>query len=60
MDPTLLDMIIGDESSSNVSDTIKNILYTKASEKVEGIRPEVNNALLSVEDDTEEWVLINN
>ena len=54
MDPDLLDMIIGDESSSNVSDTIKNILYTKASEKVKGIRPEVNNALLSVEDDTEE------
>ncbi len=54
MDSDILDMIIGDESSSNVSDTIKNILYTKASEKVEGIRPEVNNTLLSAEDDTEE------
>lgn len=56
MDQDLLDMIISDESSSNVSDKIKEILYAKSAGKIEGIRPEINNSMLSVdaEDSDEE------
>ena len=49
----LLDMIISDESSSSVSDKIKGILYTKSAERVEGMRPEVNNSMLSGESEEE-------
>ena len=37
----LMDMIIADESPSAISDRIKDILYTKSAEKVDGFRPEV-------------------
>jgi hypothetical protein len=43
----LMDMIIDDESPSNISNRIKDVLYTKTAEKVEGLRPEVANALFS-------------
>jgi len=56
MDQDLLDMIISDESSSSVSDKIKEILYTKSAGKVEGIRPEINNSMFTAdsEDSDEE------
>jgi len=51
----LLDMIIGDESPSTVSDKIKDILFDKSSEKIEAIRPSINNSLFNSEvEDTEE------
>ena len=37
----LMDMIIADESPSNISDKIKDILFTKSAEKVDAFRPEV-------------------
>lgn len=37
----LMDMIIADESPSNISDTIKDMLYSKSAEKVDAFRPEV-------------------
>tara|TARA_B100000686_G_C16661407_1_gene901156 strand:+ start:383 stop:574 length:192 start_codon:yes stop_codon:yes gene_type:complete len=38
----LVDLIVTDDSSaSDVSDKIKEILYTKSAEKIEGLRPEV-------------------
>ena len=37
----LMDMIISDESPSNISDTIKDMLYTKSAEKVDAFRPDV-------------------
>ena len=37
----LMDMIIADESPSTISDKIKDILYAKSSDKVDGYRPEV-------------------
>ena len=42
-----MDMIIADESPSNISDRIKDILYTKTAGKVEGLKPEVANAMFS-------------
>ena len=37
----LMDMIISDESPSNISDTIKDMLYAKSAEKVDSFRPDV-------------------
>ena len=37
----LMDMIIADESPSNISDKIKDILFAKSAEKVDAFRPEV-------------------
>ena len=50
----ILDMIIGDESPSNVSDKIKDLLYAKTSEKVEALRPEVSNSMFDIEDEVED------
>ena len=43
----LLDMVVNDASPSDVSDKIKDILYTKSSEKIEGIRPEINTTFVN-------------
>ena len=37
----LMDMIIADESPSNISDTIKDMLYAKSAEKIDAFRPDV-------------------
>ncbi len=37
----LLDMIIADESPSQISDKIKDILFTKSAEKIDSFRPEI-------------------
>jgi hypothetical protein len=38
----LMDMLVTpDESSSQISDKIKDILFAKSAEKIEGIRPNV-------------------
>ena len=34
-------MIIADESPSNISDRIKDMLFAKSAEKVDAFRPEV-------------------
>lgn len=35
----LLDMIIADESPSQISDKIKEILFSKSAEKIDAFRP---------------------
>jgi hypothetical protein len=37
----LMDMIIADESPSQISDKIKDLLFSKAAEKVDEFRPTV-------------------
>jgi len=37
----LLDMIVADESPSQVSDKIKEILFAKSAEKIDAFRPDV-------------------
>ena len=37
----LMDMIIDDDSPSNISDKIKDILFTKSADKVDAFRPDV-------------------
>lgn len=37
-----MDMLVSkDESASQISDKIKDLLFTKSAEKIEGIRPDV-------------------
>jgi hypothetical protein len=37
----LVDMIVSDAKSSEISDYIKNILHTKSSEKIDELKPAV-------------------
>ena len=41
----LMDMIVTDESPSQISDKIKDLLFTKASERVDSFRPDIANSL---------------
>ena len=41
----LMDMIATDESPSQISDKIKELLFTKASEKIDNFRPAVANSM---------------
>lgn len=58
----LLDMIIADESPSQISDAIKDVLYAKSAERVDAFRPLVANSIftgedqIEVEDETEEEI----
>jgi len=57
----LMDMMVSDESPSQISDTIKDMLYAKTAERVDAFRPVVANSLFGddteiedeIEDDTE-------
>jgi len=41
----LLDMIAADESPSQISDKIKDLLFTKSAEKIDSFRPAVASSL---------------
>ena len=49
----LLDMIVADESPSQISDAIKDILYAKSAERVDTFRPMVSNGMFSDQDQFE-------
>jgi len=51
MDPTLVDKIITGDSAAEISDYIKNTLFTKSAAKIDSVRPEVAAQLFG---DTEE------
>ena len=54
-----MDMIDTDESASQITDKIKDLLYTKSAEKVELARPLVANSIFGdqeVEVDDEEQI----
>ena len=42
----LMDMIVADETPSNISDKIKDLLYAKSAEKVDAFRPKVASSVL--------------
>lgn len=55
----LLDMIITDESPSQISDKIKELLFAKSAEKIDAYRPEVAMSMfdqnnVDVEEESEE------
>lgn len=51
----LIDLIVSDGSSSQISDNIKDILFKKSAENIETIRPQVATSLFddSINLDTE-------
>ena len=50
----LIDLIATDSAASDVSDKIKEILYTKASDRVDSARPYVAASMFGDEDNTED------
>ena len=56
MDPTLVDKIIAGDSATEISDYIKDTLFTKSSAKINDVRPEVAAQLFgdNEEDSTED------
>jgi hypothetical protein len=50
----LMDMIASDESPSQISDKIKELLFAKASGKVDEFRPFVANSMFDAEDESAE------
>ena len=56
MNPTaeLTDMLTGGSSSTEVADKIKDLLYAKASEKIDAFRPQVADNLFGEPEQEEE------
>ncbi len=50
----LLDMIAADESPSQISDKIKELLFTKSAEKIDEFRPAVAMSMFGQEEQEEE------
>ena len=50
----LMDMIIADKSPSQISDRIKDMLFAKSAERVDGYRPEVAKNSFNADDDSSE------
>ena len=51
----LIDMIVTDESPSDISDKIKELLFAKSAQEIESVRPEVASSMFdySVEEESE-------
>ena len=52
----LMNLMIADESPSEISDSIKNHLFAKATSKVDALKPAVANAMMGYELESEEDV----
>ena len=52
----LLNMIQTDESPSQVSDKIKELLFAKSAEKIDGYRSSVASSLFNSDEESEETV----
>tara|TARA_X000000368_G_scaffold387176_1_gene347697 strand:+ start:630 stop:911 length:282 start_codon:yes stop_codon:yes gene_type:complete len=55
----LMDMITKDESPSQISDRIKDMLFSKSAERIDAFKPEVANSLFGdqeVEDEVEDEI----
>ena len=52
----LMNLMISDESPSDISDSIKNQLFAKAGARVDALKPSVANAMLGYEIESEEDV----
>ena len=52
----LMNLVIADESPSEISDSIKNQLFAKAGARVDAVKPAVANAMLGYEIESEEDV----
>ena len=50
----LMNLMIADESPSEISDSIKNQLFAKAGARVDAVKPDVANAMMGYEIESEE------
>ena len=50
----LLDMIATDESPSQISDKIKDLLFAKSSERVDAFRPVAANSIFGADQSAQE------
>jgi hypothetical protein len=50
----LMNLIIADESPSEISDSIKTALFAKAGERVDSLKSPVANAMMGYDVETEE------
>ena len=46
----LMDLIASDESASQISDKIKDLLFSKSAERIDAFRPSVANSMFDSED----------
>jgi hypothetical protein len=53
----LMDMIVADESPSQISDKIKDLLFAKSAERIDSAKPYVADSIFSdeSEDDSENY-----
>jgi hypothetical protein len=47
----VLDLIMSNESPSELSDAIKNILFAKAAEKIDELKPSISDSLFDSEEE---------
>jgi hypothetical protein len=47
----IIDLIAVDSSPSNISDKVKEVLFAKASERIENMRPDVASSIFGQNDD---------
>jgi hypothetical protein len=50
----LIDMIATDESPSQISDKIKDLLFSKAASKIDEFKPDVANSMFDFESEESE------
>jgi hypothetical protein len=50
----LMDLLVKDDSPSQISDKIKDMLYAKSAEKVQGMQPTVANSLFGDQESADE------
>lgn len=54
MEDNIIDLIASGESPSNVSSSIKDVLYAKASQRIDAMRSTVGASMFSDDQSTEE------
>lgn len=50
----IINMIVADKSPADISDKIKEVLYTKASENIESLKPYVAASVFGNDEESEE------
>lgn len=51
----LIDLIATDSAASQVTSSIKDILFAKAAERVDALRPEVSNSMFGEGETTDKY-----
>lgn len=51
----LIDLIATDSAASEVTNSIKDILFAKAAERIDSFRPEVANSMFGEDETTDEY-----